>query len=325
MEYAFIGDVMLGRVVNQRLRKRKGESVWGDLLTILSKADFRMCNLECAISDDGEPWSQTPKEFHFRSDPKNVQVLRAAGMNVVSLANNHSLDYGYTSLDDTIRILDKAQIEHAGAGLSLEEARRPAFLSVGKTKIGIVAFTDNEPEWEAGEKTSGIFYAPTELEDHRAKKLLEVVKKTKPAVDTLIVSAHWGGNWGYPPPEEHTLFAHAVIDAGADIVFGHSCHVFRGVEIYRGRPILYSAGDFIDDYAVDSVERNDESFVIMVDKEGKDFTHIMLYPTKIEDCHARKARGPETYAIAEKMQTLSAKFKTFFTWNEEKGYLECEV
>lgn len=325
MEYALVGDVMLGRIVNQRLRKRKAESVWGDLLTILSHADFRMCNLECAISDDGVPWSQTPKEFHFRSDSKNVEVLRVAGMSVVSLANNHALDYGYSALDDTFRILDRAQIEHVGAGHSIDEASRAAFLSVGKSKIGIIAFTDNEPEWEAGQKSSGIFFVPTKLEDERAKKLLEVVKKTKPAVDTLIVSAHWGGNWGYTPPEEHVAFAHSIIDAGADVIFGHSCHVFRGVEVYRNRPILYSAGDFIDDYAVDSVERNDESFVFVVDIEGRTFSRIRLYPTKIEDCHARQARGPEKYSIAEKMQTLSAKLKTSFTWKEEKGCLELET
>lgn len=203
MEFAFVGDVMLGRIVNERLRKRKTESVWGDVLPIFGQADFRMCNLECAISDDGQAWSLTPKEFHFRSDGKNVDALGAAGMNVVSLANNHTLDFGYTALDDTIRILDNAKIEHAGAGRFVDEARRPAFFSVAESKIGIIAFTDNEPEWEVGQKRPGIFYAPTELEDERAKRLLEAVRKTKPIVEMLIVSAHWGGNWGYSPPEEH--------------------------------------------------------------------------------------------------------------------------
>lgn len=321
MEIALLGDVMLGRIVNERLRKRKPESVWGDTLSILNQTDFRVCNLECAISDRGELWSQTPKEFHFRSDAKNVEVLSAAGINAVSLANNHVLDFGYEALSDTINILDKRAIQHVGAGQTLPEAYRPAIVSCGVSNIGLVSFTDNEPEWEAGEKRSGIFYVPTEMGDRRAKILFEVVKKAKQVVDTLIVSAHWGPNWGYEPPRGHITFAHALVEAGADVVFGHSGHVFRGVEIYRDRPILYCAGDFVDDYAIDPVERNDESFVFVLEKEGGSFIGLKLYPSRIEDCRARLARGPEKYHIAEKMQSLSTKLKSSSSWIEEKGYL----
>lgn len=121
------------------------------------------------------------------------------------------------------------------------------------------------------------------------------------------------------------MFAHAVVDAGADIIFGHSSHVFRGVEIYRDRPIFYSVGDFVDDYTIDPVELNDESFVFVVNREGGRFTRVVLYPTKIEDCHARKAHGHENCTIAEKMQGLSANLKTLFTWNEEKSCLISKI
>ncbi|MDG6996031.1 MAG: CapA family protein [Nitrososphaerota archaeon] len=327
MQLALVGDVMLGRIVNETLRSRTPESAWGDTLPIFHQVDFGMCNLECAISDRGEPCALTPKEFHFRSDSKNVRVLRTAGIRAVSLANNHALDFGYEALSDTLRSLDKEGIHHAGAGLSSDEASEPAIAQCKGSKIGIVAITDNQPEWEARENNPGIFYVPIDLRDHRAKKLIDILKRTKTAVDTLIVSAHWGPNWGYEPPEEHTRFAHSLIDAGADIIFGHSSHVFRGVEIYNRRPILYCTGDFIDDYAVDAVERNDESFVFVLEKKGASFSRLRLYPTMIEDCSARLAHVPERYAISEKMQFLSSKLNASFLWKEEKGfgYLELDI
>jgi len=209
--------------------------------------------LECAISDRGEAWSATPKNFHFLSDAKNIDVLRAANMNTVSLANNHALDYGYDALTDTLELLDSAAVYHAGASRSLSEAEKPAIIKTNKGKVGIIAFTDNEPAWESTPEKPGVFYVPIELKDGRAVHLLELIKQTKNVVDLLIVSAHWGPNWGYEPPQRRVPFAQALVDAGADVVFGHSGYVFRGIEICKHRPILYCVGDFIDDYAVDFV------------------------------------------------------------------------
>ncbi len=320
-----LGDVMLGRLVNEVLLERPPEYPWGDTLTILRKADVRVCNLECAISDDGKPWSATPKEFHFRSDSKNVGSLLAAGINLVSLANNHALDFGYEGLADTVNVLDRSGIKHAGAGGSLREAERVSTLEVRGTKVGMIAFTDNEPEWEATVDNPGVFYVPVELEDGRARRLLELIKKAKKRVDILIVSAHWGPNWGYEPPPEHVPFAHALVEAGADVVFGHSGHVFRGIEVYRKRPILYCVGDFVDDYAVDLVERNDESFVLELQAHHGGVSALRLYPARIEVCHALLARGAERRAIADKIQGLCAGFNTATEWVEGEGLLEVNL
>lgn len=239
MRLALVGDVMLGRLVNETLRGRTPDYPWGDTRSIMQDADFRLCNLECAISDRGEPWEVTPKEFHFRSDPKNVAVLHAARVNAVALANNHVLDYGYDALIDTLELLDEGRVRHAGAGRNKDEAEQPAIASIQGMKVGVIAFTDNQPEWEARDGVGGILYVPVDLQEPRAQRLLKIVGQTKTKVDILIISAHWGPNWGYEPPAEHVPFAHAMIDAGADIVFGHSGHVFRGVELYKGRVILY--------------------------------------------------------------------------------------
>ena len=316
---------MLGRHVNEVLKERTPDYPWGDTLPLLSRADVRICNLECAISDRGEEWAATPKEFHFRTDAKNIDVLRAANMNVASLANNHALDYGYDALFDTLELLDAAAIHHAGAGRTLSEAEQPAIMRTGKGEVGVIAFTDNEPAWEATSGKPGVFYVPIEPRDRRAVHLLELIKQTRNVVDLLVVSTHWGPNWGYEPPPDHAPFAHAMVDAGADVVFGHSGHVFRGIEIYRHRPILYCAGDFIDDYAVDPVERNDQSFVFALEGTRGEIRSARAYPTKIQLCRAKVARGPEMRAIAQKMQSLSAGFGTSFRWDEADGYLVAKL
>lgn len=325
MRIIFVGDVMLGRLVNEALKKGPPAYPWGDTLDIFKKADLRVCNLECVISDKGQPWTITPKVFHFRSDSKNIAVLKKAGINIASLANNHILDYEEEALLDTLEILDQSGIEHAGAGINSVEASSLAISEVPAKKdvfkIGMIAFTDNEPDWEAVDQP-GVFYVPIDLKDSRAKVLLRVVEKAKEDVDLLIISAHWGPNWGYRPQPDHIPFAKALIDAGADIIFGHSAHVFHGIEIYKGKPILYSTGNFIDDYAVDEVEKNDQSFIFSVETEGKKIAGLKLYPTVIRNMQARKAQEPELKEIVFKMIELCDEFGTKTAWHDREKYLE---
>src|SRR5947209_1909135 len=198
--------------------------------------------------------------------------------------------------------LQEAGIHYAGAGATLREASAPAIWSVNGKTIGLLAFTDNEPAWSATDEQPGIWYVPIELHEKRAEQLFEVVRRTKEDVDILVVSAHWGPNWGYVPPVEHIPFAHALIDAGADVIFGHSGHVVRGIELYRGKPILYSTGDFIDDYAVDEIERNDQSFIFVVETDWQAIVRLLLYPTIIEAYQARRARRNERTAMVATMQ-----------------------
>lgn len=325
MNLLFVGDVMLGRLVNAALKDKPPEYPWGDTLPLFNEADARICNLECAISDWGTPWSATPKVFHFRSDAKNVDVLKAVHIDAVSLANNHILDFEYEGMSHTMNNLDEAGIHYAGAGTTLSDASEAAIWEVKGIKLGLIAFTDNEPDWEATEEQPGIFYVPTSLQDKRAEKLLEVVSKTKDMVDLLVVSTHWGPNWGYTPPAEHIPFAHALIDAGASIIFGHSGHVVRGIEVYKHKPIIYCTGDFIDDYAVDEIERNDRSFVFMVETDGHTLARLLLYPTVIRNFQARRARNGEKEAIVANMQRLCTKLKTATTWNEKKECLEIRL
>jgi len=313
---------MLGRLVNDVLSEMPPEFPWGDTLPLFRQADVRVCNLECVISDRGSPWKRTPKAFHFRTDAKNVQVLKAARMDAVSNANNHALDFESEALSDMLTILDKKNIARAGAGRDLAEASRPAFFERGGKRTALVSFTDNEPAWEATERDPGVFHVPVDPKDTRAEKLFGLVKTARPHADIVIVSAHWGPNWGYRPKKRHIPFGRLLIENGADIVFGHSCHVFQGIEIYKGGVILYSTGNFVDDYAVNEEERNDESFIFIVEIEEGRISRIRLYPTLIRYMQAGIAPPGLAEKIAEKMRTLCAEFGTEAMWDEAGHCLE---
>jgi poly-gamma-glutamate synthesis protein (capsule biosynthesis protein) len=173
MRIVLVGDVMLGRLVNRRLASVPPEYPWGDTLSVLRSADALIVNLECVISNRGEPWPG--KIFTFRSDLKNVAVLTAAGVTAVSLANNHSMDYGPQALQDCIGVLVRQEIWPAGAGSSIETACRPADFRVGDMRAACVAFTDNEAEWEAGIRP-GVHFVPLEPRDRRFGRLLVTIE-----------------------------------------------------------------------------------------------------------------------------------------------------
>lgn len=303
MKIALVGDVMLGRLVNKMLKDVSSEYPWGDTLPIFQDADLRICNLECVISDKGIPWSTTPKMFHFRTDEKNVHTLHAAKIDIVSIANNHVLDYEYEALERMLGVLDEQGILYAGSGRNLSEASQPAFCQIKNLKIALIAFTDNEPDWAAKTDMPGTLFIPTVLSDLRMQTLMKQIKTVRQDVDFLIISAHWGSNWGYKPPQEHLSVGHALIDAGADLIFGHSGHVFRGIEIYKERAIIYSAGDFIDDYAVDEEEKNDESFIFVLEQDEQGM-RLVLYPTCIDQFQAILAPPHRKKAILTKMKSL---------------------
>src|SRR5258708_2015520 len=321
----FVGDVMLGRLVNEVLRENAPAYPWGDTLTLFHDADVRLCNLECVLCGQATPCPTTPKMFRFRSDVKNVETLADAHVDAVSLANNHVLDFGAEGLFHMLRTLEEGGIHWAGAGATLRKASAPAIWNVKGTTIGLLAFTDNEPAWAATEEQPGVWYVPITLQKLGAKHLFEIVRQTKKAVDILVVSAHWGSNWGYTPPVEQTPFAHALIDAGADVIFGHSGHVVRGIEIYRKKPILYCTGDFFDDYAVDDIERNDRSCLFIVERVGAVLSRLFLYPTNIQEFQARRAQHNERKAIVTMMQQLCIELHTATTWNEHENRLEISL
>jgi poly-gamma-glutamate capsule biosynthesis protein CapA/YwtB (metallophosphatase superfamily) len=314
------GDVMLGRGVNEALRAARPEQPWGDTLPLLLSADLRVINLECAITEHKRPWSRTPKVFHFRADPPAVEVLRAARVDACSLANNHTLDFGEQGLLDTLAHLEAAGIRYAGAGRDPEEAARPVLLEGG---VALVAFTDNEPPFAAGPDKPGTNYLPVSTEPAVLRRVEETIAAAREAgAETVVFSNHWGPNMVRRPPDAFRRFARAVVDLGADVYYGHSAHVFQGVEVYRGKPILYDTGDFIDDYAVDPDLRNDRSLLFGVSVEGGELRRLELFPVVLPYARVVLAEGAEREAILDRMASLSGEMGTTFDRHEDRLVFE---
>jgi poly-gamma-glutamate synthesis protein (capsule biosynthesis protein) len=315
MKIALSGDVMLGRLVDQYViqnRSVRPEALWGDVLPVMLDADCRLINLECVISSCGEAWHPTTKAFHFRARPRAIEFLKAAKIDGVALANNHVLDYGPDALLDCFTLLDQAGIKWTGAGATLKDTLLPAFFAMPEGRVALVALTDNEPEWEAAGGKPGVNYVAYDeqglIEPYRSRTA-QMLTRAREQSDLLIVSAHVGPNWGEPSCAIQAL-AHELIDMGADLYWGHSNHTPQGIECYKGKAILYSTGDFVDDYWVDHDERNDLSFLFILEVEQGRLARLRLHPTCIDDLGVRSANEEEREFL---VRTMKAKCKAFGT------------
>lgn len=309
---AFAGDVMLGRLVNDYivLGDKPTSYVWGDMIGLLEKADLRIINLENAIASSGKPWSKTPKVFFYKADPKAIDVLKCVNINYVTLANNHVLDYGEEAFIETLQHLEKNNIAYAGAGRNLNEASKPAFLYAEGIKVAVIAFTDNMPEWAVTKTKPGVNFIEVSIDEKNFGRLKKSIKDAKKKSDIVVVSAHWGPNMRQRPANSFKEFAHAVIDAGADIFHGHSAHIFQGIEIYKEKLIMYDTGDFVDDYAVDEELRNNQTFLFLVTLDKGKLKKVDLMPGLISYMQVNVAKGTDFEEITSKMIRLSEEMGT---------------
>ncbi len=319
------GDVMLGRLVDRHILGDPASDpgyVWGETLPLWRRMDLRMANLECVIATSGEPWE--PKVFHFRARPRAVEVLQAAGLHLVSLANNHVLDFGPEALRECLSLLRRSSIQTAGAGGTVEGAAAPAFLSAGGVTTAVIAITDGEPQWEAVLDRPGINYVRCDhrgLQEPYRQRVEEALGRAKAIAQFVIVSAHVGPNWGPPTPQMHAL-AHMLIDFGADLYWGHSNHTVQGIELYRGRSVLYGSGDFVDDYAVDLHERNDLSCFFEVCVDGAQVTRLLLHPVRITGFQVNLATGEDLRWMHRWLRDRMDEFGTRLTFENGVGVID---
>jgi poly-gamma-glutamate synthesis protein (capsule biosynthesis protein) len=226
--------------------------IWGDALAELDRVapEARIINLETSVTSSEAYWRG--KGIHYRMHPDNVGCLTAARIDVCALANNHVLDYGHAGLEETLRTLEAAAIQTAGAGYDLDQARRPAILDLpGDRRVIVFAFgagTSGIPAgWAATAERPGVDLLD-DLFDRTAGDILERVRCVKRRGDVVIASIHWGSNWGYDVPPSHVRFAHRLLDGDVDLVHGHSSHHPRPIEVHNGKLALYGGGDFLNDY-----------------------------------------------------------------------------
>lgn len=225
---------------------------WGEALAALRDRapDLRIVNLETAVTARGRP---APKGINYRMNPANAGVLSAFGIDACLLANNHVLDWGIEGLADTLASLRAAGIAASGAGTDLAQATAPAVLPLPRGgRLLAFAFGHESsgipPGWGAAAGRPGVALLPS-LDGAGVAMVADAVDAARQPGDLVLLSLHWGPNWGYAVGEAERAFAHALVDrAGADLVHGHSAHHPKGIEVHRGRLVLYGCGDFLNDY-----------------------------------------------------------------------------
>ncbi len=303
---------MLGRGVAQALASVPPAALFApEVVAAAHEADLFVLNLECCISARGSLWPDPHKPFFFRAPPVAVEALGLLGVDCVTLANNHALDFGAEALLDTFELLDAAGIAWVGAGAEPGRARAPAVLESGGFRLGVIGLTDHPEEYAATADRPGVAYA--DLRRGLPDWLREAIRTVE--ADAVLVSPHWGPNMTTEPSRRIRRAAAELAQEGSTLVAGHSAHVFHGVE----RGVIYDLGDFIDDYATDPVLRNDLGLLFLVTLEEQGPVQLEALPLKLDYCHTRTADGEDAAWIARRFRAACARLGTEV--GEEDGRL----
>jgi poly-gamma-glutamate synthesis protein (capsule biosynthesis protein) len=299
---------MLGRGVAEWIATHGPDSLFAsEVVAAVGEADLCVLNLECCISERG---ALAPgKVFHFRAPPAAAEALARLGVDCVTLANNHALDFGPTALLDTFAHLESAGLAWIGAGAGLERARAPAVLEAGGYRLGVIAATDHPADYAAAPGRPGVAFADLSR-GHASSWLTEAIRGLD--ADAILVTPHWGPNMVSEPTAYVRAAARVFLEAGATLIAGHSAHVFHGVD----RHVLFDLGDFLDDYAVNPKLRNDLGVLFLVDLDGG---RLEAIPLKLEFAHTRLAVGDEAAWVRRRFREACAAFGTEVA--EENGRL----
>lgn len=306
---AVAGDVMLGRSIGDGIRQHGAVWPFEAVAGTLRGADIAFANLEAPLTARGEA---AAKDFVFRGPPEGAQGLAAAGVGIVSLANNHVLDYGYQGLQDTWSALNEAGVLHVGSGESVVQAYGPVFIERKGVRIAFLAYVSTPPDsgsgfdpssWQATADRPGVAWLAPET-------VASDVAAAKRQADAVVVSMHTGDEYQEAISPSQAAAAHSAIEAGASLVIGHHPHVLQGIESYKGGIIAYSMGNFVFDFdEVDYAQPEMPSALsailrVRLGKEG--LSGCEVAPVIIgEDGRPRPAEGPEAARVLERLRRLS--------------------
>jgi poly-gamma-glutamate synthesis protein (capsule biosynthesis protein) len=312
------GDTMLGRKVGDVLRSRPAADVVSpELLETAAEATLLVLNLECCISERGEPWPSPTKPFFFRAPPAAVEVLDLLGVECVTLANNHALDYGVTALADTFSHLAAAGIAWTGAGNDSGHAREGRILEIDGFRLGVLGVTDHPRDYAAGPDRPGVAWAS--LRDGVPDWLRSAIRDLGREADAVLVTPHWGPNMVAEPLPYVRRAARELLDAGATLVAGHSAHVFHGLS----DRVLFDLGDFLDDYATDRVLRNDLGLFFLVSLTRGGPLRVEAVPLELGHCRTTLAHGDDARWIRERLQRACARLGTDSRVEDGRVVVEC--
>ncbi|MEK7482385.1 MAG: CapA family protein [Patescibacteria group bacterium] len=290
-----VGDISFSRGVEQIVEKQNDINY--PFLKIggyLKTADLVFGNLETPITPGRKILNL---EMVFRSNPGTEQALKSAGFSIVSLANNHTPNFGEQGLKDTFKYLNEADIKYAGAGKDEQEAYQPVYIEAKGIKFAFLAYNDAgtvPAAYEANSSRAGTAFM-------RLEKMAEAIKEAKQNADIVIVSMHAGTEYAAEPNDQQINFARAAIDEGADLVIGHHPHVVQTMEKYKGKFIFYSLGNFVFDQMWSPETKQGLMAKIYFSKNG--VNKISLLPVVIENySQPRPANNSETEKILSRLQ-----------------------
>lgn len=281
IELAVVGDIMLSRHVGTLIERHGWRLPFQGIPPQLASADVAFANLECPASFLGTPYPGKPAEVTFRATPGALLGLKAAGFDVVSLANNHTNDYGPAALRETLEALEILGIKSCGAGLTAMAARSPAIITVHGIRLAFLAYADpiwsvvaakDEPEARPGVAT---------LDE---AVIITDIQRVKKQADAVFVSLHWGDEYTAVPSEKNRQLAKRLIDAGAIAILGHHPHVLQGSEWYQGGLILYSMGNFIFDMKADNTYDSALALISLYIQPFRPPQQLSRQPVRIESC-----------------------------------------
>jgi len=295
------GDVLLASGVGYAIARYGPDYPWRDTAEVLRNSDIVIANLECSVSKRGNP--EPNKEFTFRAAPEALGGAVNAGVDIFTLANNHVLDFGQNAFADTLSYLRENNIKYTGAGMTEEEAWRPAMAESNGVKVAVLAFSRVIPggHWVAGKEWPGV------AGGFDQKIIAQRIKAVDSTAGETIVSVHWGNELDDFPDRKEIDLAHMMVEAGADIVIGHHPHVLQGIEIYRGKIIAYSLGNFIFTPASPKA-REGAILQVVTNGEGR---KASIIPTFISDGSTQVLKGIDKKRVVDKMNRLSEIFGVF--------------
>ncbi|HZJ99928.1 MAG TPA: CapA family protein [Tissierellaceae bacterium] len=300
---SLVGDILLDGHIRNHIEKQGYSYPWHYVKEYFQNDDITIGNLETSITTGGSPWPD--KQFNFRSDPQNVPAMKEAGIDVVSLANNHTLDYGHEGLKDTLRYLEEGDISSVGAGIDKSDAMKSVIIEKDNIKIGILGFTRVAPDvgWWAADDRPGLIGAY----DPQIPNALESIEKLKAEVDILIVAVHWGKELHEEPREIDIIAAKKMIDKGADVIAGHHPHILQGIEIYKGSPIFYSLGNFV--FGSRS-KLTSNTIIAQLSFNGKDLKSVNIIPFEIINSRPENVDEIRRIEKLDYLRKLSSEFGT---------------
>lgn len=295
-----VGDVMLAQTIGKRIKSNGLLAPWKGVVDYFDQADLVVANLECTISTRGTPW---PKVYTFRAPPRAAASLAAAGIDVVSLANNHALDYGVTAFEDTLDLLDRNGIRYAGGGRDEAEAHAPLIVERNGLRIAFLSYVHpffslphfHPRQWAAGPDKPGLVVGTPEM-------VAREVAAVRPRVDAVVVTLHGGGEFYRGPTAKVHRYVDAALGAGATLVIGHHPHVLQGYHYEARTLVAYSLGNFVFD--LHERRRANESVILDVTLSARGVISVNWIPIVIENGFPRPARGSEIDHIMAQVPAL---------------------